>query len=245
MSGRAQSRPFSWTLTATCSRLSPGPYPTARPKPGHVEQDPRDWMEGVLAALDGFAKAHDLGGLLGIGLCSQVNTHVFVDDDGRTAAARRSSGRMGAAGTTRRRSTPRLRPNRRWPGSEDPCRSMRAMRLARMAHVARTLPDLYARTRYVLLPKDYCALKLTGAVATDPISSVGLVDSDAPLRGRLDWHGPGRPRKACAALRLHPLRRQRAQRAPLRRHAGLCRSDGCLGGNVRPWRHRAMATPCI
>ena len=27
------------------------PYPTARPRPGHVEQDPRDWMDGVLAPL--------------------------------------------------------------------------------------------------------------------------------------------------------------------------------------------------
>jgi xylulokinase len=50
--------------------------------------------------------------------------------------------------------------------------------LARMAPVARVHPDVYARTRHVLLPKDYCALKLTGAVATDPIAAVGLVDRD-------------------------------------------------------------------
>jgi xylulokinase len=50
--------------------------------------------------------------------------------------------------------------------------------LARMAHVARLHPDLYARSRHVLLPKDFCALKLTGEVATDPISSVGLVDQE-------------------------------------------------------------------
>src|SRR4051794_8490284 len=58
-------------------------YPTARPAPGHAEQDPRDWLEGVRAALERFGAAHDLGGLLGIGLTSQVNTHVFVDRDGK------------------------------------------------------------------------------------------------------------------------------------------------------------------
>src|SRR5947207_1326412 len=57
-------------------------YPTARPQPGHVEQNPADWLDGVLAALAAFAQSNDLGGLLGIGLCSQVNTHVFVDDAG-------------------------------------------------------------------------------------------------------------------------------------------------------------------
>src|SRR6187399_2657945 len=44
-------------------------YPTARPSPGHVEQDPRDWMAGVRNALKAFAAAHDMSGLLGIGLC--------------------------------------------------------------------------------------------------------------------------------------------------------------------------------
>ena len=33
-------------------------------------------------------------------------------------------------------------------------------------------------TQHVLLPKDYCVLKLTGAVGSDPISAVGLVGRD-------------------------------------------------------------------
>src|ERR1700738_2773079 len=57
-------------------------YPTARPEPGHVEQDPADWLNGVLAALATFAAGNDLSGLLGIRLCSQVSTHVFVDAAG-------------------------------------------------------------------------------------------------------------------------------------------------------------------
>ena len=153
------------------------PYPTTRPRPGHVEQDPRDWMEGVLAALDGFAKAHDLGGVVGIGLCSQVNTHVFVDSDSSPLlpAIVWQDVRCGedAAALDARISSEE---KTAWFGGPMPIDASHA--LSRMAHVARTRPDLYARTRYVLLPKDYCALKLTGAAASDPISSVGIVDSN-------------------------------------------------------------------
>jgi xylulokinase len=152
-------------------------YPSARPKPGHVEQDPRDWMLGVSAALDRFAKACDLGGLLGIGLCSQVNTHVFVDDNGEPLlpAIVWQDVRCGddaAALDDKITHDQKMA----WFGGPMPIDASHA--LGRMAHVARLHPGLYARTRYVLLPKDYCALKLTGEVATDPISSVGLVDGE-------------------------------------------------------------------
>jgi xylulokinase len=151
------------------------PYPTARPKPGHAEQNPADWMQGVGAALDRFVRSHDLRGLLGIGLCSQVNTHVFIDqageplwpamlwqdvrcsDDAAALDARITDEQKGA-----------------WFGGPMPIDASHA--LARMTHVGRTYPGAFARTLHVLLPKDYCALKLTGSVATDPISSVGLVD---------------------------------------------------------------------
>ena len=151
------------------------PYPTARPKPGHVEQDPRDWMEGVLAALDGFDKARDLGGLLGIGFCSQVNTHVFVDNDGAPLLPA-IVWQDGRCGRMRRLSTPRSRPNKRglvrrtYADRCEPCACPHGT--CRSASSRPLRPHAY-----VLLPKDYCALKLTGEVATDPISSVGLVDS--------------------------------------------------------------------
>src|SRR5215470_16665414 len=61
-------------------------YPTARPANGVVEQDPEDWLGRVLAALARFERNFDLGGLKGIGICSQVNTHVFVGSDGKALA---------------------------------------------------------------------------------------------------------------------------------------------------------------
>jgi xylulokinase len=151
-------------------------HPTQRPQPGHAEQNPDDWMKGVLGALEAFAGGHDLSGLQAIGICSQVNTHVFVDaagapllhaiiwQDSRSAPdAAALEAQTSAAQKTA------------WFGAPIPIDASHA--LSRMAYVRRVHPDLYARTAHVLLPKDYCVLQLTGAVVSDPISAVGLVDA--------------------------------------------------------------------
>ena len=45
---------------------SRAPYAISRPAPGHAEQNPDDWMAGVLGALDRISpREHDLGGLAG------------------------------------------------------------------------------------------------------------------------------------------------------------------------------------
>lgn len=140
-------------------------------------------MRGVLEALESFAQAHDPARLAGIGICSQVNTHVFVDgesapllpaivwQDTRSAsdAAGLDAGVSGAQKTA-------------WFGGPIPIDASHA--LSRIAHVRRVHPELFAKTRHVLLPKDYCVMKLTGAVGSDPVSAVGLVDKSgyvAPL----------------------------------------------------------------
>jgi len=47
-----------------------------------------------------------------------------------------------------------------------------------MAWVAMNEPDIWDRTRWVMLPKDYVAFHLTGVPATDAVSSIGLVDQN-------------------------------------------------------------------
>lgn len=157
----------------------------SRPAPGKAEQDASDWSNGVLAALTAFGASHDLRGLAGIGICSQVNTHVFVGEDGtpllpamtwqdtRCAAdAAELDGQVTAAQKSE------------WFGAPIPIDASHA--LSRMAHVRRVHPDLYARTQHVLLPKDYCVFHLTGDVGSDPVSAVGLVGRDGYVSELLD-----------------------------------------------------------
>lgn len=146
-------------------------YPTKRS--AYVEQDPDDWLALMDRAMAGFA-SYDIAA---IGLTSQVNTHVFVDKNGAVLmpAIVWQDGRAGAQAKALDERVS-LAQKMAWWGAPMPIDASHAC--ARMAWMAQHHPDLWAQTRYVMLPKDYCLFKLTGEAATDPISNIGLVDSD-------------------------------------------------------------------
>ena len=52
-------------------------YPSSRTGTNLVEQNPEDWINLLNKALNSFTD-HTVAG---IGICSQVNTHVFLDAD--------------------------------------------------------------------------------------------------------------------------------------------------------------------
>ncbi len=173
-------------------------HPTSRPSPGAAEQDPADWMAGVLGALDSFSGAHDLGGLAGIGICSQVNTHVFVDERGEPLLpALVWQDVRPAADAVSIDAQVTADQKLRWFGGPMPIDASHA--LSRVGYVRRLYPELFARSRHVLLPKDYCVMQLTGAVGSDPISAVGLVDSTGYVAPLLDLV----PRAAALLPPLH------------------------------------------
>ncbi|MDP3959484.1 MAG: FGGY-family carbohydrate kinase [Pseudorhodobacter sp.] len=173
-------------------------YPTRHPAPGRVEQDPNDWLALVRDALARFAAHPEGRGVRAICLTSQVNTHVFVDaelqvlhpalvwQDGRAAAP-------GAALDAQISAADKIA----WLGAPIAIDASHA--LARMAWMAAAHPDLWARTAHVLLPKDYVLAALTGQIAADPISAVGLVGADRRYAAPLIALLPG------AQARLAPL----------------------------------------
>jgi xylulokinase len=72
--------------------------------------------------------------------------------------------------------------------------------LARMLWMARERPDLYARTRHVLTPKDYCLRALAGVAVADPMSNFFVVGRN------LSYVEPLIARVAGAAGRFPPLK---------------------------------------
>ncbi|MBD1203940.1 MAG: carbohydrate kinase [Rhodobacteraceae bacterium] len=170
-------------------------YPTSRPAPGLVEQDPEDWLRLVQCALAHFAQHGTAAALC---LTSQVNTHVFAD--ARLAVLHPAivwqDGRAGDAGASLDRGVS-TEEKIALLGAPIPIDASHA--LARMAWMQAACPDVWDRTAHVLLPRDWVLARLTGVVVTDPISSVGLVTPAftyaAPLIARLDG----------AAARLAPL----------------------------------------
>jgi xylulokinase len=161
------------------------PVAMSRPSSGHAEQNPTDWMDGVLAALTEFVSNHDLSNLTGIGISSLVNTHVFVGSDGDPLipAITWQDTRCAADAATLAAQVS-AEQQTAWFGAPVPIDASHA--LSRMAHVARVHPDIYAKTRHVLLPKDYCVMRLTGGVFSDAISAVRLARGDSYVDGLLD-----------------------------------------------------------
>lgn len=152
-------------------------YTTTQPMPGHVEQDADTWVDLVTQALTGFAAIGHAVRVGAIGLCSQVNTHVFVDAAGQPlmpAILWQDTRASAEARELDAHITPAQKLG--WWGAPMPIDASHP--LARMLWVARHRPDIWEKTRWVLLPKDYCLFRLTGEIRADPVSNFGLVDSD-------------------------------------------------------------------
>jgi xylulokinase len=169
-------------------------YLTERTGNTIVEQNPEDWVRLIDKAFNSL----ELDQVAAIGLCSQVNTHVFVDADGNALCPailwkdRRASGEAAALDAQIT-----VVQKEAWWGAPMPIDASHA--ISRMAWVAKYRPDIWDKTRWVMLPKDYCILKLTGKVSTDPLSNIGLVDKDLNYLPEVLALVPG------AAERMAPL----------------------------------------
>lgn len=149
-------------------------YPIARPRPGWAEQNPLDWWRGCVTGLRAVLAGVPVDAVRSVGIVSQVNTHVFVDarlrplapaviwQDQRCApVARELDARFTAEEKTRIWGRPIVL-DASFVG-------------ARAEWFAREEPSAWARTRWVLGPKDFVAAKLTGRVATDAWSGVRVI----------------------------------------------------------------------
>ena len=149
-------------------------YPLSTPRPGWAEQDPEDWWEATQGALA------DLGvEPTSLGLSGQMHGLVLLDghervlrpailwNDGRTAAeCAEIEERIGFERLVE------LTGNRALAGFTAP----------KLLWVRRHEPDVWARARYVLLPKDYVRLRLTGERSIDAADASGTLLFDVGNR---------------------------------------------------------------
>jgi xylulokinase len=150
-------------------------YPLSSPRPGWSEQDPEDWWRASESAL----AAVGADGAAGIGLSGQMHGLVALDErervvrpailwnDQRTAEE--------VAEIERRIGLERLvalTGNRALTGFTAP----------KLLWLRRHEPEAYARTRHVLLPKDYVRLRLTGERAIDVADASGTLLFDVAHR---------------------------------------------------------------
>ncbi len=166
-------------LVAHASR----PYPTARPAPGLVEQDPRDWVAGVEAVIDALTEDGRAERVAAMGMCGQVNTDAFVDAQGRPLApAIAWADNRAAADAAALDADVSMQDRLDWWGAPLPVGASHV--LARMAWMARERPEVYAATAQVLAPKDFCLRALAGATVSDAMSNFFVVGLDSPMSSR-------------------------------------------------------------
>jgi xylulokinase len=154
-------------------------YPLSMPRPGWAEQDPGDWWRASEAAL-GELGSDDVAG---IGLTGQMHGLVALDEHERVLrpAILWNDQRTGAecAEIEERVGLGRLialTGNRALTGFTAP----------KLLWLRRHEPDVYARIRHVLLPKDSVRLRLTGERAIDVADASGTLLFDVAHRR---WSG--------------------------------------------------------
>jgi xylulokinase len=173
-------------------------YPTYRPLPNHVEQDPHDWVQHVFAALELLSQDLKPGQVQAIGLCSQVNTHAFIDATGNPlfSAMTWQDTRCAEDAATldaQISSDEKIQ----WWGAPLPIDASHV--LARMAYIFKHHHSVWHQTQWVMAPKDYCLYRLTGTVASDAMTSFGIVDGHLKKIPKLIGLVPG------ADKRLPPI----------------------------------------
>ncbi|ODT71780.1 MAG: xylulokinase [Pelagibacterium sp. SCN 63-23] len=152
-----------------------------RPHPGWSEQNPADWWDATLGAIDKLKANHpsELAAVKGIGLSGHMHGATLLGEndkvlrpcilwnDGRSAA---ECGEMEAALPSLRE----LAGNIAMPGFTAP----------KIAWVRKHEPDIYRQIAKVLLPKAYVRLLLTGEHVEDMSDAAGTLWLDVAKR---DW----------------------------------------------------------
>lgn len=149
-------------------------YPLLTPKPGWAEQDPEDWWaatEAALTELDvqptSIGLSGQMHGLVVLGGDEQVLRPAILWNDQRTAAeCAEIEARLGLERLIE------LTGNRALTGFTAP----------KLLWLRTHEPDLFARIRHVLLPKDYVRFRMTGEHAIDVADASGTLLFDVGNR---------------------------------------------------------------
>ncbi len=153
------------------------------PRPGWSEQDPQLWWEGTAAATRAALAAAGVDGsaVVAVGLTGQMHGLVLLDaDDSVLRPAILWNDQRTAHECDLIRSV--VGPERliQLTGND----AVTGVTAPKLVWVRDHEPDMWARARHVLLPKDYVRLRLTGEHAMDKADGSGTLLFDLAAR---DW----------------------------------------------------------
>lgn len=158
--------------TGAVKAIGSTPQPISQPKPLWSEQNPKDWWDGIVIAIQEALKEANLSGedIAGIGMTGQMHGLVMLDANGEV-----------------------LRPAILWNDqrTQKQCdditetigfsrlieltgnRALTGFTAPKILWVRDNEPDVYAKCEHILLPKDYLRYMLTGDYHTDLAGAAG------------------------------------------------------------------------
>jgi xylulokinase len=160
------------------------PLTLSTPKPLWSEQDPHEWWTGVTKSIQAVLVGAKAGGtdVAAVGLTGQMHGLVLLDDGQRVLrpAILWNDQRTGAqCDEIRNRMGGRARLVK-ITGND----ALTGFTAPKILWVRENEPEVYARARLVLLPKDYVRLRLTASAAMDKADGSGTLLFDLAAR---DW----------------------------------------------------------
>ncbi|WP_407541868.1 xylulokinase (plasmid) [Deinococcus radiomollis] len=148
-------------------------YALLTPQPGWTEQHPQDWAEATFAALREVAGQLRAAGHapLALGLSGQMHGAVFLGEHGEVIrpAPLWNDQRTAAAVSELEAKVPRHDLIARTGN-----RAVTGFQLPKLLWLRQAEPENFARTRHMLLPKDYLGYLLTGQMHTEPSDASGV-----------------------------------------------------------------------
>ena len=141
-------------------------YATESRRPGYAEQNPDRWWDAVRLAMSAMLSRPNLRGadVVALGLTGQMHSAVFLDAAGVPvrSALMWSDGRAEAEAVEIEKRIPRAELIARTGN-----RSNVSFTAPKIMWVAANEPEVFARTRWIVQPKDALRARLTGEVASD------------------------------------------------------------------------------
>ena len=163
--------------------VASNPHTLQTPKPLWSEQDPREWWVAVSASIKSVLEQAGVSGegVAAVGLTGQMHGLVLLDEAGNVLRPailwndQRTQAQCDAIHQiVGREKFIRITGNVALTGFTAP----------KILWVKENEPDVFAKAKHVLLPKDYVRLKLTGEYAMDKADGAGTVLFDLKAR---DW----------------------------------------------------------
>lgn len=179
--GTSATKTAIFNQSGQCIASSAKEYPLEQPENGWAEQNPGYWWDACVSTLKQVIEKSgvDPNDIAGIGLSGQMHGLVMLDENGEVL--------RNSILWCDSRTTVECEEITRIVGAErlieitaNP--ALEGFTAGKILWVKKHQPELYARCRKILLPKDYLRYKLCGVYATEVSDASGMNLLDVPKR---------------------------------------------------------------